>query len=62
MGRIVRYRPPLDTWGAQPADCQAIVQRVLEDGSLVLWVFGPYDIYLAERVRRGDEPGEWGDL
>ena len=58
-GFLVRYRPPFDTWGVQPEDCLAIIQRVLEDGSVVLWVFGPFDIYQANRVVQGDKPGEW---
>jgi len=64
VGRIVHYQHPGSADGKYaPVVSPAIVQAVNEDGSLRLWVFGPWGLHIAERCRQSTsfppDPSSW---
>jgi hypothetical protein len=60
MGRMVIYNHPGSLDGKhKPMQSPAMIQRVNEDGTLFLWVFGPYGISFNPSIKQGDGPSEW---
>jgi hypothetical protein len=60
IGRIVIYNHPGSADEKYPpSQSPAIIQKVFEDGSVDLWVFGPKGLHKDCQLRQGDGPSEW---
>jgi hypothetical protein len=60
LGRIVVYHHPGSADGKYPpSKSPALVHSVNDDGSLRLWVFGPWGIFLQPSITQGDGPSQW---
>ena len=60
IGRIVLYNHPGSADGTYPpTQSPALVQKVYEDNTVDLWVFGPKGLHKDGPYKEGDGPCQW---
>lgn len=60
IGSIVLYKHPGSADGRYPSVLSpAIIQKVYEDDTVDLWVFGPKGFHKDGPYKQGDGPCEW---
>jgi hypothetical protein len=60
IGQIVIYNHPGSACGKYPpTQSPAIIQAVMENGSVRLFIFGPKGQHMDDNIQQGDGPCQW---